>query len=106
MELSKIQQDGLVEILNIAIGRAASSLSDQLGLEINGAMPQFITGKTADVLDNYGDNEYSQISMLVEVSFDILHKEICGYLVLIIDLPSANDMLSRIDKFIHSVSDK
>ncbi|MCK5547232.1 MAG: chemotaxis protein CheC [Rhodospirillaceae bacterium] len=104
--MTELEQETVTEVGNVVLNACLSSFSDQLGLEINGAMPQFLSGKTADVLDSFDDNKGSQITMLVEVSFDISHKEIRGYLVLIIELPSANDMISRIDKFINSVSEK
>lgn len=104
--MTELEQETVTEVGNVVLNACLSSLSDQLDMEITGTMPQFLAGKTTDVLENYDENVGSQIVMLIEVSFDILHKEMCGYLVLIIDLPSAHDMLDRIDKFIHSLSDR
>jgi len=70
--LSELQQDALLEIFNVSIGRAASAMSDMVSETINMSVPamQFLTRKEAgDILDLKGRRRICSVAQSFAGSF-------------------------------------
>lgn len=70
--LSELQQDALLEIFNVSIGRAASAMSDMVSETINMSGPamQFLTRKEAgDILDLKGRRRICSVAQGFAGSF-------------------------------------
>ncbi|MGL5985813.1 MAG: chemotaxis protein CheX, partial [Burkholderiales bacterium] len=70
--LSELQQDALLEIFNVSIGRAASAMSDMVSETINMSVPamQFLTRKEAgDILDLKGRRRICSVAQGFAGSF-------------------------------------
>ena len=71
MQLTELQKDGIGELLNIGMGRAASSLSEMTGDEIKLSVPQvnlFNPHQLDEVLD-VGDSKMTSVNQSIEGAF-------------------------------------
>ena len=85
MELTTIQQDGLVEVINIGFGRAAASLSKLTGQRVQLEVPQI----TMCPVDELSNRLRPVISSEVASVHQIFSGSVVGDALLIIDQQSA-----------------
>ena len=71
MQLSELQKDGIGELLNIGMGRAASSLSEMTGDEIKLSVPQvnLLNPHQLDEMLNMGDTKMTSVNQSIEGAF-------------------------------------
>ena len=71
MHLTEFQKDGIGELLNIGMGRAASSLSEMTGDEIKLSIPQvnLLNPQQLDEVLNMGDSKMTSVNQSIEGAF-------------------------------------
>jgi chemotaxis protein CheC len=97
-QLSEMEQESLSEIGNILLNSVVSSVADMLNIEFDGTLPQVQTGQSADVLCPTGD--FDSVILSLQINFEVLTREIQGYLVFLLDLASGEVLEKELAAFI------
>jgi len=97
-QFSEMEQESLAEIGNILLNSVLSSVSDLLGLEFEGSLPQVELGQSVHVLCPDGD--FDSIILSLQINFEIASRQIQGYLVFLLDLESGEMLEKQLAKFI------
>ncbi len=103
-QLAEMESDALAEVGNIILNAVVSSLSGELGLSLEGSLPEVqVLDSEALFLNRMGaltpeDALAPVISMAIH--FDIKTRKISGFLAFLLDVPSGEILMERLDAFI------
>ncbi len=103
-QLTEMEQDAMAEIGNIILNAVISQLSNTLGLSFEGSLPEvnMVTGDTifADFGQAAGLGGQASVLMLT-IDFELSRRQVSGYLAFLLDIPSSEKLIARLDRFIH-----
>lgn len=103
-QLTEMEQDAMAEIGNIILNAVISQLSNTLGLSFEGSLPKvnMVTGDTifADFGQAGGLGGQATVLMLT-IDFELSTRQVSGYLAFLLDIPSSEKLIARLDRFIH-----
>ena len=103
-QLTEMEQDAMAEIGNIILNAVISQLSNTLGLSFEGSLPEvnMVTGDTifADFGQAAGLGGQASVLMLT-IDFELSTRQVSGYLAFLLDIPSSEKLIARLDRFIH-----
>lgn len=103
-QLTEMEQDAMAEIGNIILNAVISQLSNTLGLSFEGSLPEvnMVTGDTifADFGQAGGPGGQATVLMLT-IDFELSTRQVSGYLAFLLDIPSSEKLIARLDRFIH-----
>jgi len=100
-QVREMEQESLSEIGNILLNSVVASVADMLLIEFEGGLPTVEVGEVSAVLCSDGSNDDLVLSL--QINFEIASREIQGYLVFLLDLPSSETLMTKIASFIDSL---
>ena len=101
-QLTEMEQDAMAEIGNIILNAVISQLSSTLGLSFDGSLPEvsMVTGDT--IFANFSAPGAGKASVLMlTIDFELSRRQVSGYLAFLLDIPSSEKLIARLDRFIH-----
>ncbi|MBF0248344.1 MAG: chemotaxis protein CheX, partial [Alphaproteobacteria bacterium] len=103
--MTELEQETMTEVGNVVLNACLGSLSDQLDIPITSTFPEYRAMGSVDHL--FTPEELSPDRdvrvLVVKVDFHTRAKDISGYLMLVVDIPSAETFLKAIDAFIERI---
>jgi chemotaxis protein CheC len=103
-QLTEFEEEALSEIGNIIINGGLASLADMFGEEIISELPMFIQGTSTDILDvNVKSIGVADIILFLRVDFFVEKYEIDGYIAIILDVKSVQDLTQNIDNYLKRI---
>lgn len=102
-QLTGIEEEALLEIGNIVLNAAVGGIANTLGIEVQNSLPKLLYGNVDEVFEasEVAGLEGSQV-MLLKVSFTIRSVEIIGHIMIILDRPGQDGLLSRVEQFLQN----
>ena len=88
-DLPDIEQEAIAEVGNIVLNACLAAIADALHLKIPTGLPLFVRGIPVDLEDNDDEAEIDPLFLLSQVKFDLKDKDLSGFVVLVMTLPSA-----------------
>jgi chemotaxis protein CheC len=102
-QLTELEQEALLEVGNIILNACLGSLSNQLGLAVEGSLPVYVRGRGASILDT-GEAKHhpgqEEMVMFLHVDFSLLRKDIHGYLAFVMDIVSARHFVEAVQAYV------
>lgn len=99
--MTELEQEALTEVGNIVLNASLGTLANLLDLEIDSSLPVYLNGTGATILrDASGRYDEDDRTLLVEVDFDLRHSNISGYVLLMLDVVSAQRFTELIDLYV------
>ncbi|MEO5338307.1 MAG: chemotaxis protein CheC [Magnetospirillum sp. WYHS-4] len=99
--LTELEQEALTEVGNIVLNASLGTLANLLGLEIDSSLPVYLSGTGSAILqDAVGKCADSDWALLVEVDFELKKSNIDGYVLLMLDVASAQRFGDLVDAYV------
>jgi len=96
--LTELEGDALTEVGNIILNSCLGSLANMLTQELNSELPIFISGSAIEVLNACIALKH-EIVMFLRMDFRLQTKDINGYVALILEIPSLEQVKNKIDNW-------
>ncbi|MDE2417874.1 MAG: chemotaxis protein CheC [Burkholderiales bacterium] len=104
-QLTEMEQDAMAEIGNIILNAVISQLSSTLDLSFDGSLPEvsMVTGETifADFGQFHAQGDGQASVLMLTIDFELSTRQVSGYLAFLLDIPSSEKLISRLDRFIN-----
>lgn len=98
--LTELEQEALTEVGNIVLNASLGTLANLLEMEIDSSLPVYLNGTGAAILqDAVGKGSDDDWTLLVEVDFDLAVSAISGYVLLMLDVVSAQRFTALVDAY-------
>ena len=92
-DITELEQDALGEVGNIIINSCMGTLSSIFATEMIGTLPD-VTQASADQL--FGDEKAGEVVLMVRIGMGLQSQDITGYVLFLMDLPSLDEVVSRV----------
>lgn len=102
-QLTELEQEALLEVGNIILNACLGSLSNQLGLPVEGSLPTYVRGRGARILDLGGTKTlagHEELVMFLHVDFSLLTKNVNGYLAFVMDIIAARHFVEAVQAYV------
>ncbi|MDP3651489.1 MAG: chemotaxis protein CheC [Rhodoferax sp.] len=104
-QLTEMEQDAMAEIGNIILNAVISSISSTLGLTFEGSLPDVSVVTTENIFSHRGgaiqvSDEKAPVLALT-IDFELSTRQVSGYLAFLLDIPSSEKLISRLDRFMN-----
>lgn len=107
-QLTEMEQDAMAEIGNIILNAVISSVSSTLGLTFEGSLPDVSIITTDNIFsDRIGALQRSDAKapvLALTIDFELSARQVSGYLAFLLDIPSSEKLIARLDRFIDGAS--
>jgi len=105
--MTELEQETMTEVGNVVLNACMSSLSDQLNQPIQSSIPLFLSGDPQEILFGPHPRQSDDtLVMFITVMFQMKSGQIGGYIMLVLDMDSANNFLGQIDKMLPPPNDE
>ena len=95
-QLTDLEREALLEIGNIILNACLGSLANQLGLTLESSLPAYVRGSPASVLGGARAGGDDELVLFLHVDFELLNRDISGYLAFIMDIASARAFIDAV----------
>ncbi len=102
--LGDFEQEALTEIGNIILNACLCSLADNYQQAINTSIPHFVSGTLPEILKLEAVSARQDMILFVRIQFAIEHRDIQGYVVLVIDVQSEARFKASIQNFLARIA--
>jgi len=99
--LTEMEQDALSEIGNIILNAGLSSISDFMQTELDSGLPKFRSGSSREFLNDAANDD--EPVLFVKVEFGLKSREICGYVLYLMNLGSLEQIAFSIDNYLNNL---
>ena len=104
-QLTEMEQDAMAEIGNIILNAVISSISSTLGLTFEGSLPDVSVVTTENIFSHrtgaiqVSDEKAPVLALTID--FELSARQVSGYLAFLLDIPSSEKLISRLDRFMN-----
>lgn len=104
-QLTEMEQDAMAEIGNIILNAVISSISSTLGLTFEGSLPDVSVVTTENIFSHrtgaiqVSDEQAPVLALTID--FELSTRQVSGYLAFLLDIPSSEKLISRLDRFMN-----
>jgi chemotaxis protein CheC len=95
-DITELEQDALGEVGNIIINSCMSTLSSIFGTEMIGTLPD-VTQASADQL--FHEEHAGDVVLMVRIGMGMQSQDVTGYVLFLMDLPSLEEVVSRVRRY-------
>jgi len=98
--LTELEVDAVTEVGNILLNACLGGLANLLGLEFKGALPVYMHGEGRRLLGLNGEpGGADDMTLVVDVEFDMWKKDLGGYLLFLLDAESGGRFIEQVEGF-------
>lgn len=101
-ELGEMEQEALSEIGNIILNSCFSSLADVLHADFRSSLPVYHLGQVDEIMPANSACD-DDLMILLHIDFSMPKAKIDGYLVFLMALPSFNELIKQVDRFLSDI---
>ncbi|MBL4907741.1 MAG: chemotaxis protein CheX [Sneathiella sp.] len=103
-ELTEMEQEALSEVGNVILNACIATLVNNLALEIEVEIPQYVRGGAVSVLLE-GDTQldHSQTNLFCAVNFSTRESGIEGYVMFLLELPSVKTLKNSLEEYLENI---
>ncbi|OHC74846.1 MAG: hypothetical protein A3G18_10420 [Rhodospirillales bacterium RIFCSPLOWO2_12_FULL_58_28] len=98
---SELERDALTEVGNVVLNASLGSLANLLGMEIVCALPEYVKGAGEFIImgRETGAGGNGDMTMFMEVNFELKQRKINGYMMFILGMDAARKFMDFIDGY-------
>jgi chemotaxis protein CheC len=97
-DIADLEDEALAETGNIILNSWIATIANLLKLGITMSLPVVVRGESRQIFENAGVQ--TTLVLFLHIKFEISNKEIRGYVALLMDIPSLDELRSFIADFI------
>jgi chemotaxis protein CheC len=97
-DLGEMEQEALAEIGNILLNAVVASVADNLGIALDGSLPEVELGMVSDVL--LSGQDITEPLLSLQVRFAMASRRIEGHLAFLLDMPSTGLLEQKVALFL------
>lgn len=102
--MTELELETMSEVGNVVLNACLSSLADQLHISINSSLPEYVLKPLQSIFrDSLRDMPNEVHILIVKVNFRTQRDDISGYIMLIVDILSANTFLNEVDAYVDRI---
>ncbi|MDO9412626.1 MAG: chemotaxis protein CheX [Pseudolabrys sp.] len=101
-DIVELEDEALAETGNIILNSWIATIANLLKSALKMSLPVVIRGDSKHVFESRS----STFVLFLHIKFDIRHKEIHGYVALLMDIPSLDELRTLISEFVGKVTDQ
>jgi chemotaxis protein CheC len=102
-DIGSLEDEALAETGNIILNSWVAAIANLLKRTLKMSLPVVVRGDSRQMLKG---EETQQLVLFLHIRFEISLKEIRGYVALLMDIPSIDQLRSLIADFINEVSQR
>lgn len=87
-EIIELEQEALAETGNVILNGCLATIANQLERTLKISLPEVLHGKSADFFNLDPPPEPGDTVMLIYINFSVRHRDIQGYIAMLLDMPS------------------
>lgn len=101
-ELTDLEQEALSEIGNIILNALMGTLANVFNSEFSSSLPVFHLGTSSEILPA-GSESGGEVVMLLRIDFNLVQRQIQGYVAFLLDISSMRGLKDSIGRFIGNI---
>ena len=87
-EIIELEQEALAETGNIILNGCLATIANQLERTLKISLPEILHGQSADFFNLEPPPAPGDTVMLIYINFSVRHRDIQGYIAMLLDMPS------------------
>jgi chemotaxis protein CheC len=87
-EILELEQEALAETGNVILNGCLATIANQLERTLKISLPEVLYGESSDFFNLEPPPEHGDTVMLVYIDFSVRHRDIQGYIAMLLDMPS------------------
>ena len=99
-EIIELEQEALAETGNVILNGCLSTMANLLERNLRISLPEILHGESSEFFNLAPPPEPGDTVMFIYINFDIQHRDIEGYIAMMMDMPSLAAMKTLLDEFI------
>ena len=102
-DIGNLEDEALAETGNILLNSWVATIANLLKRELKMSLPTVVRGNSAQM---FKSDENQNLVLFLHIRFEISKKEIRGYVALLMDIPSVEELRILISDFISNVTNR
>ena len=87
-EIIELEQEALAETGNVILNSCLATIANQLERTLKISLPEVLHGESSDFFNLEPPPEPGDTVMLIYIDFSVRHRDIQGYIAMLLDMPS------------------
>ncbi|HEV7689531.1 MAG TPA: chemotaxis protein CheC [Hyphomonadaceae bacterium] len=99
-DIVSLEQEALAETGNIILNNCLSTIANMLNRSFKISLPQIVHGTGATIFDLSGCEEGKDAVLFLYIDFNVMERDIRGYITMLMDLPALTSLQKLLQEFI------
>ena len=99
-DIIELEQEALAETGNIILNGCLATMANMLRRSLRMSLPEILRGECTIFFSLAPPPEAGDIVMLLYINFDVRHRDISGYIAMLMDMPSLQNLKQLLREFI------
>lgn len=99
-DIMELEQEALAETGNIILNACLGTIANSLERTLHISLPEVLYGEGAEFFESVPSSAASDSVLFIYINFSVRHRDIQGYLALLLDLPSLSTLKALLDALI------
>ena len=104
-EIIELEQEALAETGNIILNGCLATIANELQRSLRISLPEILHGESEDFFNLEPPPAPGDMVMLIYINFAIRHRDIDGYIAMLLDMPSIAALKVLLEDYIKRVSE-
>ena len=104
-DIIELEQEALAETGNILLNGCLGTIANMLRRSLRMSLPEIIRGKGSEFFNLEPPPEAGDVVMFLYINFTVRQRNISGYIVMLMDIPSLAVLKSLLGEFIERATD-
>lgn len=104
-EIIELEQEALAETGNIILNGCLATIANELQRSLRISLPEILHGESEDFFNLDPPPAPGDMVMLIYINFAVRHRDIDGYIAMLLDMPSIAALKALLEGYIKRVSE-
>jgi chemotaxis protein CheC len=103
-EIIELEQEALAETGNVILNGCLATIANQLQRNLRISLPEILHGESEDLFNLDPPPEHGDTVMFLYIRFAVRHRNIDGYIAMLLDMPSIASLKDLLREYIQRVA--
>jgi chemotaxis protein CheC len=103
-EIIELEQEALAETGNVILNGCLATIANQLQRSLRISLPEILHGQSEEFFNLEPPPEHGDTVMLIYIKFALRHRDIEGYIAMLLDMPSIAALKILLGEYINRVA--
>ena len=103
-EIIELEQEALAETGNVILNGCLATIANQFQRSLRISLPEILHGRSEDFFNLDPPPAPGDVVLLIYINFAVRHRDISGYIAMLLDMPSIAALKSLLRDFISRVA--